>query len=95
MLPIDQTELQTFPFGNDPDDIYYMLINTRVNPVGIDIMKLSKADPRTFDATLNEMGCILLLSGDEVEELERRGDVDSSNLHETLYELAVKEGVIR
>lgn len=95
MLKLEQTELHTFPFGDKPDDVYYLLINTEINPVGVDIVKLSKADPRSFDATLNEMGCILMLSGDEIEELERRGDVVRDHLHRTLYELAVNEGIIR
>ncbi len=52
------------------------------------------ADPRTFDETLNEMGCILLLRGDEVEELIKRGDISDADLHKSLYDLAVDEGII-
>lgn len=95
MLNLDQTELQTFSFGNDPDDKYYILLNLVVNPVGIDLVKLSNADPRHFDATLKEMGCILMLSGDEINELVRRGDADRENLHESLFDLAKQEGIIK
>lgn len=95
ILTLEQTELETFSFGNDPDDKYYILVNRKVNPVGVDLVKLSNADPRNFDATLKKMGCILMLSGDEVNELVRRGDADREKLHESLFELARQEGIIR
>jgi hypothetical protein len=94
MLTLDDTELQSFSFGNNPEDKYYLLINTKINPVGIDLAKLSNADPRRFDAVLEEMGCVLMLSGEEMDELVRRGSVDDENMHATLYDLAKAEGVI-
>jgi hypothetical protein len=95
MLTLEQTELETFSFGENPDDTYYILVNRKVNPVGVDLIKLSQADPRTLDATLNEMGCILMLSGDEVNELVRRGDADKDDLHRSLFSLARQEGIIK
>ena len=96
MLEKDETKLEIFGFGNEEDeeDSFYCLVNTRKNPDGIDLEKLSNADPRKFDEVLNEMGCILLLRGDEVEELINRGDITDSNLHKSLYDLAVEEGII-
>ena len=94
MLTLNDTSLETFSFGNKDEDQYFILLNTSKNPDGIDMTKLSMADPRRFDAVLNEMGCLLMLSGTEVNELLARGDVHKENLHESLFELAKREGVI-
>lgn len=96
MLEKDDTKLEIFGFGDEEDeeDSFYCLVNTKKSPDGIDLEKLSNADPRKFDEVLNEMGCILLLRGDEVEELIKRGDITDANLHKSLYELAVEEGII-
>lgn len=97
MLEKDDTKLEIFGFGDDDDeeDTFYCLVNTRKSPDGIDLEKLSNADPRKFDEVLNEMGCILLLRGDEVEELINRGDITDANLHQSLYDLSVDEGIIQ
>lgn len=97
MLEKDNTKLEIFGFGDDDDaeDTFYCLVNTRKSPDGIDLERLSSADPRKFDEVLNEMGCILLLRGDEVEELINRGDITDSNLHQSLYDLSVDEGIIQ
>lgn len=94
MLQQDDTKLEIFGFGEDADDNFYCLVNTRKCPEGIDLEKLSSADPRKFDEALNEMGCILLLRGDELEELINRGAITDSDLHASIYELAVEEGII-
>lgn len=94
MLQKDDTKLEIFGFGDDDEDNFYCLVNIRKNPEGIDLEKLSNADPRKFDEVLNEMGCILLLQGNEVEELINRGDISDSDLHQSLYELSVEEGII-
>lgn len=99
MLKKDDTKLEIFGFGDEEEeneeDTFYCLVNTKKSPDGIDLEKLSMADPRKFDEVLNEMGCILLLRGDEVEELIERGDITDSNLHQSLYDLAVEEGIIQ
>jgi len=71
MLEKDDTKLEIFGFGEqeEEEDSFYCLVNIKKNPDGIDLEKLSNADPRKFDEVLNEMGCILLLRGDEIEEL--------------------------
>lgn len=94
MLQKDDTKLEIFGFGDDGEDNFYCLVNISKNPDGIDLEKLSNADPRKFDEVLNDMGCILLLRGDEVEELIKRGDISDSDLHQSLYELSVEEGII-
>lgn len=97
MLNKDDTKLEIFSFGNDSDensDNFYCLVNLKKSPEGMDLEKLSMADPRNFDEKLNEMGCILLLRGDEVEELINRGDITDSDLHRSLYDLAVEEEII-
>lgn len=94
MLEKDDTKLEIFGFGDEADDNFYCLVNIRKNPEGINLEKLSSADPRKFDEVLNEMGCILLLRGDELEELINRGDITDSDFHASIYDLAVKEGII-
>jgi hypothetical protein len=94
MLQKDDTKLEIFGFGDNDDDNFYCLVNIKKNPEGIDLEKLSNADPRKFDEVLNEMGCILLLRGDEVEELINRGEITDADLHKSLYDLSVEEGVI-
>lgn len=94
MLTLEQTNLERFNFGETIEDEFYILINTLKNPEGINISKLAMADPRMFDSILNEMGCILMLSGTEISELITRGDVDPDSLHNSLYNLVKREGII-
>lgn len=94
MLDKDDTKLEIFGFGEEDDDQFYCLVNLTKSPGGIDLERLSNADPRKFDEVLDAMGCILLLRGDEVEELIRRGDIADTDLHRSLFELAVEEGII-
>tara|TARA_R110000868_G_scaffold408293_7_gene691098 strand:+ start:55897 stop:56184 length:288 start_codon:yes stop_codon:yes gene_type:complete len=94
MLTLNDTSLETFSFGNSEDDKYYILINIQQNPDGINIQKLASADPRVFDSVLNEMGCILMLTGFELTELRNRREIDLNNLHESLFQLAKQEGII-
>lgn len=97
MLEKEDTKLEIFGFGEEEsdEDSFYCLVNTQKNPDGIDLEKLSMADPRKFDEVLDEMGCILLLRGDEVEELINRGDITDSDLHKSIYDLAVEEDIIQ
>ena len=96
MLKKDHTKLEIFGFGDEnAEDNFYCLVNLKKSPDGIDLEKLSMADPRKFDEVLNEMGCILLLRGDEIEELINRGEITDSNLHKSIYDLAVQEEIIQ
>jgi len=95
MIEKDDTKLEIFGFGEEEDDNFYCLVNLKKSPEGIDLKKLSMADPRKFDEVLNSMGCILLLRGDEVEELIKREDINDADLHKELYDLAVQEGIIQ
>lgn len=94
MLQKQDTKLEIFGFGEGTDDKFYCLVNLTKSPDGIDLEKLSMADPRKFDEVLNEMGCILLLKGSEVEELIERDEITDSDLHQSLYDLAIREGII-
>lgn len=94
MLQKQDTKLEIFGFGEDTDDKFYCLVNLTKSPEGIDLKKLSMADPRKFDEVLNEMGCILLLKGSEVEELIARDEITDSDLHQSLYDLAIREDII-
>jgi hypothetical protein len=95
MLKLKDTGLEEFSFGDGSDDKFYVLVNKKISPDGIDVGKLSKANPMKFDSVLNEMGCILMLNGLEVAELCMRGELDNENLHESMYDLAKDEELIR
>lgn len=95
MLEKKDTKLEIFGFGEEASDKFYALVNLKKSPDGIDLKELSLADPRRFDEELNKMGCLLLLKGDEVEELIRRGDITDTDLHTSIYELAVREEIIK
>ncbi len=94
MLELNETSLETFTFGDADVDKYYILINLRTNSDGVDLQRLASTDPRYFDDILSKMGCLLMLTGVEIHELLSRGELDSKNLHESLFNLAKKEGVI-
>lgn len=94
MLQKDDTKLEIFGFGESSNDKFYCLVDLTKSPEGIDLEELSKADPRHFDSKLEEMGCIVLLRGDEMEELINRGDIADQDLHKGLYDLAVQEEII-
>lgn len=94
MRTVSDTSLETFQFGDKPEDKYYLLIDLIKNENGIDLARLTNADPRMFDTVLNEMGCVLMLSGDEMGELIRRGDVAEGDMHASLFKLAQNEGLL-
>lgn len=96
MLGKDDTKLEIFSFGDkdQDEDNFFCLINLKKSPDGMDLKKLSQADPRNFDQALNEMGCILMLRGDEVELLIEREEITGTDLHQSLYDLAVEEDII-
>ncbi len=94
MRTVNDTSLETFQFGEKAEDKYYLLIDLIKNENGIDLAKLTNADPRMFDTVLNEMGCVLMLSGDEMVELIRRGDVAKDDMHGSLFALAQREGLL-
>ena len=94
MRTLSDTSLETFQFGSNPEDKYYLLIDLVQNSNGIDLAKLANADPRSFDTVLSDMGCLLMLSGDEIQELVLRQAVDEQNLHESLFNLARHQGII-
>lgn len=95
MLSKDDTKLEIFGFGDEDEDNFYCLVNLTKSPDGIDLKKLSMADPRNFDEALNKQGCILLLRGDEVEELIERDEITDADLHQSIYDLAVREEIIK
>lgn len=94
-MQIDQTSLQIIEFGDEPDDKYYCLIDLKVSPNGMNIEKMRLSDPRNFDLQFRESGCLMMLTGDEINELIRRGELRENELHQSLYKLAQKEGLIR
>lgn len=94
MTKLEQTTLQVFEFGDTPEDTFYCLVDLRVSPNGMDLQKMKLADPRNIDLQFKERGCLLMLSGEEMEEIIRRGDASEDNLHESIYKLASEEGIV-
>jgi len=93
-MKIDQTTLQVFEFGDTPEDTFYCLVDLRVSPNGMDVEKMRLSDPRNIDLQFRENGCLLMLNGEEVEEILRRGDASRENLHKSIYQLASEEGIV-
>ncbi len=92
---IENTLLDVIEFGDEPEDIFYCLVDANISPDGLDINKLKLSDPRNFDSAMKESGCLMMLTGDEMEELIRRGEVKRDKLHQTFLELAKKEGILK
>ncbi|MEX0771281.1 MAG: hypothetical protein WD035_11135 [Balneolaceae bacterium] len=94
MLKLEDTKLEVFTFGEEPDDKFYCLVNLKVSPDGLNLSKLKLSDPRNFDQLLSEAGCLVMLTQDEMNELIGRGELKAEDLHSELYELCKKEGII-
>lgn len=95
MKAIEKTTLDVIEFGDQPEDIFYCLVDLSISPDGLNVEKLKISDPRNFDQRLKESGCLMMLTGNEIEELVNRGDVSRENIHQSLVNLAIKEGVIK
>lgn len=94
MLSLDDTKLEIFGFGDNKEDIFYCLINLKVNPDGLNVEKLSQTDPRNLDDVLDDMGCLVMITGEDIEKLISEKDIEDENFHKALYDLAVEEGII-
>lgn len=94
-MKIDQTILQKIEFGEERTDIYYCLVDKKVSQTGLNVDKMRLTDPRNIDLQFREAGCLIMMTGDEVDELIRRGDLQSKDLHQSLFELALLEGIIK
>lgn len=90
-----KTTLEVIEFGDEPEDTFYCLVDLEVSPAGLDVSSLKLSDPRNFDQTLRNSGCLMMFTGDEMSSLINRGDIDPDEMHESLVELAVKEGVLK
>lgn len=94
-MKIDQTILQEIEFGTDRADVYYCLVDQKVSSAGLSVDKMRLTDPRNIDLQFRQAGCLMMMTGDEVDELIRRGDLQKSDLHQSLFELALHEGIIK
>jgi hypothetical protein len=89
------TTLQIFEFGEEPSDHFYCLVDLKVSPGGMDLARMKLADPRNLDQEFANNGCLLMLTGREIEELLRRKEIDQDDLHVSIYNLAEREGLIQ
>lgn len=90
-----KTKLDIFEFGDEPDDKFYCLTDLDVSPNGMNADKLRLGDPRNFDQRLKESGCLMMFTGDEVEELISRGELNPEMLHESIVDLGIKDGTLK
>jgi len=95
MMKKKDTKLEVFTFGDRPEDTFYCLVDRNVSPDGLNMEKLRLIDPRNFDQLFREMGCLVMLTELEVNELVHRGELEKKDLHSELYELCKKEGIIK
>lgn len=93
-MKFNQTRLQKISFGDAPSDNYYCLIDKRISPDGMDVTKLKLSDPRNIDQEFKNSGCLLMFTGDEIESLIDRGEIERDHLHSSLYKMAVNGGMI-
>lgn len=89
------TLLEIIEFGENPEDIFYCLVDAAISPNGLDVSTLKLSDPRNFDDVLKESGCLMIFTGFEIEELIVRGEVDQENIHHSLVQLAQQEGLLK
>ena len=94
-MKFHQTSLQKIDFSDSPEDIYYCLIDLRISPNGLNIKKIRLTDPRNIDQQFRQHGCLMMFDETEISELAGRGDLDPDHLHQSLFDLAVKEKVIQ
>lgn len=92
---LDQTFLQKIEFGEEPEDIYYCLMDKKISPDGLNVDKMRLTDPRNIDRQFREQGCLLMFTGDEIASLINRGELDGDDLHKTLFNTAVRENIIK
>lgn len=89
-----KTLLDVIEFGEEQEDKFYCLVDASISPNGIDVSMLRFSDPRNFDDALRNSGCLMMFTGNEIEELISRGDIDKENIHESLVRLAQHEGIL-
>ncbi len=94
-MKLEDTSLQKIEFGPEPSDCFYCLVNLNVSPSGLNIKKMRLTDPRNIDHQFREAGCLMMFTGNEMEELISRGEIKEDEIHQSLYRLAVNEGVIK
>ncbi|MCC5940311.1 MAG: hypothetical protein JJU37_02120 [Balneolaceae bacterium] len=94
-MKFQQTSLQKIEFGDQPEDIYYCLIDLRVSPNGVNIQKIRLTDPRNIDQQFRKHGCLMMFDETEITVLINRGEVQSDQLHRSLFDLALKENIIQ
>ena len=94
-MKFKDTKLEHIKFGEEPSDQYYCLVNLNVNPEGLDLEKMRLTNPRNIDQEFRNHGVLMMFTGDEIKSLINRGDLDGDHLHESLYQLALEEDVIK
>lgn len=92
---LNRTFLQKIEFGDEPEDIYYCLIDKKISPNGLSVEQMRLTDPRNIDTQFREQGCLLMFTGDEIASLINRGEFDANDLHQSLFDAAVRENIIK
>ncbi|MEX0890363.1 MAG: hypothetical protein WD315_08100 [Balneolaceae bacterium] len=93
-MKLEQTALEVLEFGDSSDDTFYCLVDRRMCPDGLDVERMRLTDPRNFDQQFRDLGCLVMLTGVELEELIQRGEVQKETLHEDLFLVCKREGLL-
>jgi len=86
--------LDVISFGGLPEDQFFCLMDVRLSPEPLDVDRIRLTDPRNFDQKLRDAGCLMMFTGDEVEELAGRGELNRDALEDSLIRLAKSEGML-
>ncbi|NBV31142.1 MAG: hypothetical protein DA446_01535 [Bacteroidetes bacterium] len=86
--------LDVISFGELPEDQFFCLMDVRLSPEPLDVDRIRLTDPRNFDQKLRDAGCLMMFTGDEVEELAGRGELNRDALEDSLIRLAKSEGML-
>lgn len=95
-LPFEKTRLDIIEFGEAPEDRFYCLVHREQAPEGLRPDEMRLIDPRNLDQELRAMGCLAMMTGTELEELRRRGEIrdGAEHLHEDLFTVCKREGLL-
>ncbi|MEX0773080.1 MAG: hypothetical protein WEB89_05070 [Balneolales bacterium] len=90
----EQTKLEVFGFSEKPEDMFYCLLDLTNQSAGIDLTKLSSANPQKLDEALEKMGCLVIFSQNDIDDMLNGSDADQDELHEILYQWAKDQGIV-
>lgn len=90
----EQTKLEVLNFSDKAEDKFHCLMDLTNKSSGIDLEKLSSAEPGKLDEVLEKMGCLAIFSPKDVGAITNGLDCDPDELHDKLYHWAQEQGIV-